>query len=104
MRDYRTRTAAPDGFRARPAAERVFDDACTLWALMIAGINPGKRLLISSQRDTLCISTPRRSPRIKPASRSALKCWDSVDLGMSFSLTRRKLEHTCGQSEAAISM
>ena len=39
-----------------------------MWALMMAGINPGKRLLSSSQRDTLCISTPRRSPRIRPAT------------------------------------
>jgi len=33
-----------------------------------------KRLSISAHRDVLCISMPRRSPRISPASLSALKC------------------------------
>ena len=52
-----------------------------LWAVTMAAIRPGKRLSISAQREVLRISTPRRSPRIKPASRRALKCWESVDLG-----------------------
>src|SRR5882757_9074191 len=43
-------------------------------ALTMAPINPGKRCSISAQRDVLCISTPRRSPRISPASLSSLKC------------------------------
>src|ERR1700733_12318313 len=43
-------------------------------AFTIARISPGKRSSISAQREVLYISTPRRSPRITPASLSALKC------------------------------
>jgi hypothetical protein len=82
---------------------RVFSCSWMLWALTMAMINPGKRLSISAQRDVLCISTPRRSPRINPASRRALKCWERVDLGMTFSLTCRKFEQFCEQSEPAMS-
>ena len=67
---------------------------------MIAGTSPGKRLLISSQRETLRISTPWRSEKISPASRSALKCWDSVDFGIGLSLTLRKFEQVRGELEA----
>ncbi|HZL33709.1 MAG TPA: SDR family oxidoreductase [Tepidisphaeraceae bacterium] len=49
----------------------------------MAGIKPGKRWSISRQREVLCISTPQRSPRIRPASRRARKCCDSVDLGIN---------------------
>lgn len=70
---------------------------------MMAEIKPGKRFSISAQRDVLCISTPLRSPRINPASRSALKCWESVDFGMFRSLTFEKFEQVCERSEAAIS-
>jgi hypothetical protein len=73
-----------------------------LWALTIALINPGKRWSISAQREVLRISTPMRSPRIKPASRSALKCWERVDLGMSFSLMWRKSEQLWEQFESTI--
>jgi hypothetical protein len=69
----------------------------------MAAINPGKRFSISAQRDVFCISTPRRSPRINPASRSTLKCCDSVDFGMFFSLTFKKFEQFCEPSEPAIS-
>src|ERR1700727_576019 len=48
--DYRTRAVAPAAFLDRTALVRAFDVSCTLGALIIAGINPGKRLLISSQR------------------------------------------------------
>ncbi len=58
-------------------------------ALTIVRISPGKRCSISVQREVLCISTPRRSPRINPASLSALKCCESVDFGIVFSLTVR---------------
>jgi hypothetical protein len=74
----------------------------TLWALTMAAINPGKRFSTSEQRDVFCISTPRRSPRIKPASRRALKCRERVDLGMVLSLTFRKFEQFCEQPEPAI--
>jgi hypothetical protein len=43
-------------------------------ALTIARISPGKRCSSSMQRDVLWTSTPRRSPRISPASLSSLKC------------------------------
>ena len=78
---------------------RACRSACNLCALIIAVIRPGNRSSISLQRGVLCISTPRRSPRIRPASRSALKCWDSVDLGIVFSLTLRKFEQFSEQSE-----
>lgn len=47
-------------------------------------MRPGKRVSISSQRERFCISTPRRSLRISPASRRALKCCDKVDFGNEF--------------------
>ena len=59
-------------------------------AVSIARINPGKRCSSSAQREMLCISTPWRSLRIKPASRRILKCCDSVDFGIALSLTVRK--------------
>lgn len=61
--------------------------AWALCARKIAAINPGKRRSSSLQRLMLRISTPRRSLRINPASLSALKCCESVDLGMLRSLT-----------------
>ena len=67
-----------------------------LWALTMAAISPGKRWSISAQREVFCISTPWRSPRIKPASLSALKCCERVDLGMAFSLTFRKVGAVLG--------
>jgi hypothetical protein len=70
---------------------------------MIARINPGKRLSSSAQREMLCISTPWRSLRIRPASRSILKCCESVDFGIALSLTFRKFEQFCGQSCATMS-
>ena len=70
----------------------------------MAAINPGNRLSISEQRDTLCISTPRRSPRIRPASLRILKCWESVDFGMIFSLTCKKPEQFCGPADALIAV
>src|SRR5258708_9604488 len=69
---------------------------------MIAAIRSGKRVSISEQREAFCISTPRRSLRIRPASRRILKCCDKVDFGMSFSLILRKLEQFCEPAEAAI--
>lgn len=69
----------------------------------MAPTNPGKRLSISAQRDVLRISTPWRSPRIKPASLSALKCCESVDLGIFFSLTFKKLEQFCEHAEPTMS-
>ena len=90
------------GLRRLPAP--IFSCSWILWALTMAVINPGKRLSISAQREVLCISTPRRSPRIKPASLRALKCWERVDLGMVFSLTFRNSSNSanspslrCGQ-------
>src|SRR4051812_31965657 len=73
-----------------------------LCAWMIALINPGKRCSISAQREVFCISTPRRSPRIKPAWRKAVKCWERVDFGMSLSTTVRKSEQRCEHCEFAI--
>jgi len=37
--------------------------------------------------------------RIKPASLRALKCWESVDLGMGFFTDRQKVEQFCEQLE-----
>src|ERR1700756_3305405 len=67
-------------------------------ALTIARISPGKRSSISAQREVLYISTPRRSPRISPASLSALKCCESVDFGIALSLTLRNIEQLCEHS------
>ena len=67
-------------------------------ALTIARRSPGKRFSISAQREVLCISTPRRSPWINPASLSALKCSDSVDFGIALSLTVRNVEQFCEHS------
>ena len=72
-------------------------------AVTIARINPGKRCSSSVQRDMLCISTPWRSLRIKPASRRILKCCESVDFGIALSLTVRKFEQFCGHSWATMS-
>src|SRR5467141_3828546 len=59
-------------------AARFFPCASSLdWmacALTMARISPGKRCSSSVQRDVLWTSTPRRSPRISPASLSSLKC------------------------------
>src|ERR1700733_12182176 len=58
-------------------AARFFPCASSLdWmacALTIARISPGKRCSSSVQREVLWTSTPRRSPRISPASLSSLK-------------------------------
>ena len=67
-------------------------------AVTIARINPGKRCSSSAQRETLRISTPWRSLRIRPASRRILKCCESVDFGIALSLTVRKFEQLCGHS------
>ncbi len=69
----------------------------------MAAISPGKRFSTSEQRELLYISTPRRSLRIKPASLRALKCCESVDFGMSFSLTFKKFEQLYEQSDPTIS-
>src|SRR5271154_4992594 len=69
-----------------------------LCALTIASSSPGKRSSISAQREMLCISTPGRSPRISPASLSALKCCESVDFGIALSLTVRNIEQLCEHS------
>ena len=90
------------GFRFPAAPAGGFALDCALCALTIAAISPGKRLSISRQREVLCISTPQRSLRIKPASRNALKCWDKVDLGIARSLTFRKFEQLCEQPESAM--
>jgi transposase len=58
--------------------EAVF--CCAACAARMAGISPEKRRSISAQRDEFCISTRRRSLWIRPASRSTLKCCESVDL------------------------
>src|SRR6266850_203691 len=64
--------------------------ASTAWALRIARIRPGNRPSISSQREVLRSSTPWRSERIRPASRSNLKCCDSDDFEMVRSPTQEK--------------
>ena len=75
-----------------------------IWcALTIAAIRPGKRRSISVHREVLCISTPLRSPRISPASRRTLKCCESVDFGMSFSVTFKKFEQLREHSDPTIS-
>src|SRR5947209_8247545 len=65
-------------------------------------IRPGNRSWISEQREVLSISTPRRSLRIKPASRRALKCCDRVDLGIGLRSISRKFEQLCAHCEPAI--
>src|SRR5579859_7017394 len=67
-------------------------------ALTITRSSPGKRSSISAQREVLCISTPRRSPRISPASLRTLKCCESVDFGIALSLTVRNMEQLCEHS------
>ena len=75
-----------------------------IWcALTTAAIRPGKRRSISVHREVLCISTPLRSPRISPASRRTLKCCESVDFGMSFSVTFKKFEQLREHSDPTIS-
>jgi hypothetical protein len=75
-----------------------------IWcALTIAAIRPGKRRSISVHREVLCISTPLRSPRIKPASRRTLKCCESVDFGISFSVMFKKFEQLREHSDPTIS-
>src|SRR6266446_4334876 len=88
--------------RPRAFAGRRLPLDWTSCARMIAAIRPGKRASISEQRAAFCISTPRRSLRIRPASRRILKCCDKVDFGMSFSLIFRNLEQFCEQTEAMI--
>src|SRR6185369_10077584 len=82
--------------RASPAAWMV----C---AVTIARINPGKRCSSSLHREMLCISTPWRSLRIRPASRRILKRCESVDFGIALSLTVGKFEQLRGHSCATIS-
>ena len=91
------------GLSLSRAMSRDFCSNWMLWALTMARISPGKRFSSSAQRDVLCISTPIRSLRINPASRSALKCCESVDLGIVFSLTFRKLEQLREQAEPTMS-
>src|ERR1700733_539950 len=74
----------------------------TAWAFRMAGSRPGKRASISGQRAVLRISTPWRSPRMRPFSRRILKCCDRVDLGMACLLMVRKVEQFCEQPSAAI--
>src|SRR4029077_20189877 len=91
------------GFRFPALMSRAFCPNWMLWALTIAMISPGKRFSSSAQRDVLCISTPIRSLRINPASRSALKCSERVDLGIVFWLTLRKLEQLSEHAEPTMS-
>ena len=74
------------------------------WALMIAATRPGKRPSTSVQREVLCISTPWRSERIRPASRSTLKCCDSDDFGIVRSSTQAKAEQVIELSAPAMSV
>jgi len=69
----------------------------------MAAMSPGKRLSISAHLDVFCISTPRRSLRINPASRSALKCCDRVDFGIVLSFVSVNRVQVCDASEFAIS-
>src|SRR5262249_34476005 len=87
----------------RPGQPRPFLFFCSLKADTIASSKPGKRRSISVHREVFCISTPRRSLRIRPASLNALKCCDKVDLGIDLSPKFEKLVHVCEQSEFAIS-
>ena len=91
------RSSAPSYFAFRRVA--FIDFRCVLCALTMAVMSPGKRPSTSAQRDVLCISTPLRLLRMSPASRSALKCCESVDFGTSRSLTVRKVEQVCALSD-----
>src|SRR6266571_1087826 len=91
------------GLRLPACAARMAVFCCAACAARMAGSSPGKRRSISVQRDEFCISTPRRSLWIRPASRSTLKCCESVDLGTAFSLMPMRLEQLRGQAEATIS-
>src|SRR5262249_15548674 len=96
----RAKATEADLHRYATRARRPFPFAlsdCKRCALMIAAIKPGKRLSISVQRELLCSSTPRRSLRITPASRSTLKCCDKVDFGISLRLTSRNVEQVNAQ-------
>jgi hypothetical protein len=95
--------ANPYALRLRSLSFRLFPSPCLSCALTIALISPGNLFSISRHRDVIRISTPTRSPRISPASRSALKCCDKVDLGILFSLTFKKLEQICGHPAPTIS-
>jgi hypothetical protein len=64
----------------------------------IARISPGNRPSISAHRVVFRTSTPRRSLRISPASRSTVKCRDSVDFGTGRSATPANSVHASGQS------
>ena len=50
---------------------------------MIAASRPGKRVFTSVHREWFRISTPCRTLRINPASRSTLKWFDNDDFGMT---------------------
>src|SRR5207248_3490397 len=100
-RDYVDRAA---GLRLPACADRRAVFCCSASAARIAGISPGKRWSISAHRDEFCISTPRRSLRISPASLSTRKCCESVDLGTVLSLTERRLEQLREQVEATNSV
>ena len=65
-------------------------------------MSPGKRCSSSSQREILFTSTPRRSDRMSPASRNALKCCDRVDFGIVRSLICASTVQFCGHSEKAM--
>lgn len=65
-------------------------------------MRPGKRPSISAQREVLCISTPLRSARIRPASRSTLKCCERVDLGIGNSTMFWKAEQVAEHSDDAM--
>ena len=95
-------SAGTRAFLLGPLAFTVASPDWIFSAPTIAVSSPGKRLSISVQRDVFCISTPTRSERISPASRRALKCCDSVDFGIAFSLTVRKFEQFVAQLESAI--
>ncbi len=100
-----------DAYRHNRRIELKLDSALTgaaafAWmpcALMIAPIRPGKRPSTSAQRELLCISTPRRSDRIRPASLSTLKCWDRDDFGIVRSLMWAKAVQVCARPAPAIS-
>jgi hypothetical protein len=51
----------------------------------------------------LRISTPCRSERINPASRSTLKCCDKEDFGMTRSPMLAKALQVCAQTAPAMS-
>ena len=72
-----------------------FDDRC----------NQSRKAFVdlSTSRRVVHLNATARSPRTRPASRRALKCCDSVDFGMVFSLMVEKVVQFRGQSWPTIS-